>query len=189
MLDIAIISIIVLSGVLGLLRGAIREILGLIGLIVAAIISQQMSEFIADMLAPSIPSANVVGLLSFALPFMVVLIIWGVLAGMLTPRLRPVVFYFFDRPLGFLLGLGRGVILVALFYMAGLLLVQHEDGLPHAVREAATMDVIRNVSIWLAEQTPESMGDEIISKIPPPNDSLLPDELAPLSEVGDAYGG
>ena len=67
--------------------------------------------------------------------------------------------------------------------------MQHEDSLPQAVREATTMDMIRLVSIWLAEIPPETMGDEIISKIPPPNDSLLPDETAPLPEVGDEYGG
>ena len=115
-IDIAIIGIVMLSGVLGLLRGAIREVLGFIGLIVAAIVSRLGSGAIADMLTPLIPSANAVALLSFALPFMVVLIIWGVLAGMLTPRLRPLVFLFVDRPLGFVLGLVRGGILVALFY-------------------------------------------------------------------------
>ena len=94
-----------------------------------------------------------------------------------------------------MLGLLRGGIVVALFYIAGLLLVQHEDGLPHSVREARTMDMIRVFSIWLAEIPPETIGDEIISKIPPPNDALLPDELdeldalVPLSNSGDENGG
>ena len=114
-IDIAIIGIVALSGVLGLLRGAIREILGFIGLIVAAIASRLGSEYVSAMLTPSIPSANAVGLLSLALPFMVVLLIWGVLAGMLAPRLRPVVFVFLTALWGLCLVYCVGALLSRFF--------------------------------------------------------------------------
>ena len=47
-IDIAIIGIVMLSGILGLLRGAIREVLGFIGLVVAAIASRLGSEYISQ---------------------------------------------------------------------------------------------------------------------------------------------
>ena len=165
-IDILIVIIAVISGFMASLRGLIREALGLAGWVVAVIVARLTDVMVAEQLEDHIASEMIVSVLGFAIPFLLVAILWYVLSNILTPPLRRFTLNILDRPLGFIYGLARGFVIAALLYMSALFAVDSEEALPNMVREAALADGLRSTTLFLASLTPEAMRDEIADKIP-----------------------
>ncbi len=193
LIDVLIVIIAVISGVMASLRGLIREVFGLTGWVFAIIGANLLSEVTTEQLAEYIASDDLRTLLGWALPFIIISIIWYILSNILSPPLRRFTLNMLDRPLGFIYGLARGIVIAALIYMGALFAVEKEDALPSMVQKATLIDVMRSTTIFLANLTPESIRDEIVEKIPEtiidpdaPLESVIPEDAISTSDESNS---
>jgi membrane protein required for colicin V production len=115
--DIAIIAIIVVSLVIGLFRGFIREVLSLASWIAALWIAYAYATFGASYLEPYIDQPPLRVVVAFAAIFIVVLIVASILSYLLYRLLSISGVTGVDRSLGLLFGVVRGVVIVAIFIL------------------------------------------------------------------------
>ena len=113
--DIAFLAILLLSMLVGLLRGVVFEVLSLLGWLAAYIAAQWFAPDVAPHLPVGSPGSALNHAAAFALTFIVVLIIWGVTARLLRMLIRATPLSGVDRLLGATFGFARGcVVLLAL---------------------------------------------------------------------------
>lgn len=192
LIDVLIVVIAVISGVMASLRGFIREIFGLIGWVLAVIGARMLAQTTSSFLAEYIASDDLQTVLGWAIPFIIIALIWYIISNILSPPLRRFTLNMLDRPLGFIFGLARGIVIAALIYIGALFAVDHEDALPNMVKDTALIDVMRSTTVLLADFLPETISEEIIEKIPEtiidpeaPLESLISDETLDTTTSSD----
>jgi membrane protein required for colicin V production len=111
--DISVTIALILSGVWSFSRGLIRELLSLLGLVAAAVLSIRGYPYGANLLAPFITLEWVRQAVSFALIFLVVMLVAKVCSLLLHLILHTVGLSLLDRLLGGLLGLVKVVLLAS----------------------------------------------------------------------------
>lgn len=114
-LDLALGGIVVLSALIGLARGLIKEVLSLIAWAVAIYVAWRFAERLADdHIRKFIDDALISYLAAFGLLFLVTLFVVGLLNMIIAQILTSTGLSGFDRFLGMLFGLARGLIIGAL---------------------------------------------------------------------------
>jgi membrane protein required for colicin V production len=118
-LDFVVTGILLLSLLLGLWRGLIHEVMALLGWPLAFVLSKLFAGDIAPLLPLQQEATRIA--VSYALVFIVVLIVWSVLARLLSKLLKVMGSGWMDRVMGGLFGLVRGVLVVlVLVWLVGL---------------------------------------------------------------------
>jgi len=121
LLDIAMVAILVLSLLLGVWRGFVREILSLAGWVLAFLAANAVAAPIGDALPSSIARPEVRVLIAFIVVFVFTLSATALAALLLSKLFKAAGLGGVDRTLGGLFGLARGVvILLAITIAAGL---------------------------------------------------------------------
>jgi membrane protein required for colicin V production len=121
LLDIAIVAILVLSLLLGVWRGFVREIFSLAGWVLAFLAANAVAAPIGDALPTSIARPEVRVLIAFIVVFVFTLSATALAALLLSKLFKAAGLGGVDRTLGGLFGLARGVvILLAITIAAGL---------------------------------------------------------------------
>lgn len=119
--DYTVLAILGVSVLLSMMRGAIRELLGLAGWVAAFFAAKSYAEPLAALLPPSIPSEGWRLAAAFAIIFLASLLIAGLLAIALSELIRKAGLGIVDRLLGAVFGFARGVLIVGvLVLLAGL---------------------------------------------------------------------
>jgi membrane protein required for colicin V production len=109
--------IIVLSGLLALARGLVREILGVGAWVGAALAAFEYYPDVETQLAGYVHQPKLILPLSIGLIFIIVLIILSIISTWLGSMVRDSVLSGIDRTLGLAFGLARGVVIVCLLYI------------------------------------------------------------------------
>jgi membrane protein required for colicin V production len=119
LLDIILAGIMIISGLLALMRGFTREVLSLIAWLAAAI-----AAFLAIRSAPLLELANtyiqpeIVAKITLAgVVFLIVLVVVSLISVKLADYVLDSAAGAFDRSLGFVYGLARGLVLVVIAYL------------------------------------------------------------------------
>lgn len=115
--DYCILTLILLSTVVGVLRGFAREALGLVTWLLAFWLAFSFADPLSAWLAPRISVPSVRMAVSYAVLFLAGLLVGGILTSMIVQGLRNSAFSSTDRTLGAGFGVIRGVLLVALFVL------------------------------------------------------------------------
>ena len=119
--DYAVLGIIGISVLLSLMRGFVREALGLIGWIASAWIAKTYAVQVAVMLPAGIPNDNLRLLAGFLAVFFGVLVAASLLSVALSDVVKRVGLSTVDRGLGLVFGIARGLLIVGVaMLMAGL---------------------------------------------------------------------
>ena len=119
--DYAIIGIIVLSAIIGLSRGLIREVLSLTIWVVAVFAAWTFHRPLAEQLTPWLSTPSVRIGVAFIILVLVVLILGAIVGQILTTLIEKTGLTGTDRLLGVVFGAARGALLVAvLVYLAAL---------------------------------------------------------------------
>ena len=74
-----------------------------------------------------------------------------------------------DRPLGFFFGLFRGFVLIALVYMAGLMVFEYESEFPEIITDSVTIMPTRIVASAMVGLAPEDFREDMQESIPEQN--------------------
>ncbi|MGI9317854.1 MAG: CvpA family protein [bacterium] len=117
--DIAIIVILLVSTLIGIFRGFVREILSLAAWIVAVLVAWTFAEMGAVYLEPYISQPPLRVVAAFAGIFVVVLILLSIISYLIYKLFALAGITGVDRSLGGLFGIVRGIIVIALLILAG----------------------------------------------------------------------
>jgi membrane protein required for colicin V production len=110
--DWTMLGLLALSVLVGLSRGLVFELMSLVGWIVAYVLAQLFSPEVAQHVPVGERGETLNLLIGFAITFIVVLIIWSVLARLLRMLIRATPLTVPDRVLGGGFGLLRGVLVL-----------------------------------------------------------------------------
>ncbi len=113
-LDIIIIAIITTSGLIGVFRGLVREIMSLVGWIVSAWLAWRFANVFASVFDSVIQSADVRKAAAFILIFLLSLLLFALISFFISKVMNKSPLKGMDRTLGMIFGLLRGVIIVAI---------------------------------------------------------------------------
>ena len=139
--DIIVVAVLVISAVIAFLRGFIREVLTILGVVGGAIAAYNGAPILAvymrgwlgieegaepESLFGMIPYTLVADVLSYGLIFIIVVVILSVISHMLAESVKSMGLGAIDRTFGVIFGLARGAVLLALLYLPVHLLVDKE---------------------------------------------------------------
>jgi len=113
-LDIFIVCTMVFLLVQGILRGFLREVASLAGVILGILLGSHFQSQMTESLRAHVPDSSYLPLVSFALIFGLVLILCNVIGFALSHVFRKVFLGWLDRALGVWLALTKGVIVIYL---------------------------------------------------------------------------
>ncbi|OOG22445.1 colicin V production CvpA [Thioalkalivibrio denitrificans] len=153
--DFLIIGIVVVSAVVSLFRGFVKEAISLATWVIAFWISLSYASALAEVLPAGISDATVRIGIAFAGLFIVTLVLGGVinvLAGQLVKRTG---LSGTDRGLGVVFGLVRGVLVVAVLVLLGALTVMPQEAW---WGESLLMPHFERLAIWLRDFLPEDLA-------------------------------
>lgn len=138
-IDIIIVIILITFGVLGLLKGIIREIATLVGLVVGLYGAFHFSDFTASKLIGWVElSPKYLQVISFVVTFVVLAVLVFLLGRLVKRLVNAINLGFLDKIGGFIVGLVKGVLVCSLLVM--LLNVLYDNGfVSEKVREKSVL--------------------------------------------------
>jgi len=153
--DYFIIGILVISTLISLVRGFVKEVISLITWVMAFVIAMAFSPMAAQWLpeAIDIPSMRVAA--AFLVLFIVVLLIGGIINWAISKAVEKTGLSGTDRSIGLVFGAARGVFIVAvLILLAGLTTMPQEPWWQKSV----LVPHFTVVALWIHALLPESMA-------------------------------
>lgn len=153
--DAIVIAIVILSGLLALARGLVREVLGLGAWIGAGLAAFEYYPDVEPHLAGLVHQPKLILPLSIGVIFVVVLIVLSIVSSWLGSLVRDSALSGLDRTLGLAFGLVRGAVIVCLLYI-GLSIFLQPPQWPAGVADAKLLPYAQSGSIWLVGFVPAS---------------------------------
>lgn len=155
--DLIILGVLLISGLLALMRGFVRELLHILAWIAAAVIAVKAFPYAQPVVAQYLQPELLANLATGAGIFVVSLVILVYVFSTISKRVKESDVGVIDRGLGFLFGLARGVLVVALAY---LVLVQflpadESEEPPSWVAESRGLPYVAKSAEFLASVAPE----------------------------------
>jgi len=148
--DYVVIAIIGLSIILSVVRGLVREVLALLGWVVAFVAANFCAGPLASLLPGGISSPEARLLIGFIGAFVVVLLAMGVLARFASKLVKSAGLGVEDRVLGGVFGLARGVLVVlVLVLLAGLTSLPKQPAWRDAAFRGPIEAFAGKVKVWL----------------------------------------
>ncbi|CAM5199711.1 CvpA family protein [Oligella ureolytica] len=150
--DYVILGVILASGILGLLRGFLKEVFSLLAYILSFLAAIWWGPNLIPMLARYIDQAVLTVGLAYFLVFIASLLVLGLLNKTLAALLDVTGLGSADWGLGFLFGIFRGVIIVLILVLiAGWSALPRELWWIESSFAHLAVDAIRQIKVWLPE--------------------------------------
>jgi membrane protein required for colicin V production len=117
--DYAVLAIIGVSVLLSLMRGLVREMLGLAGWVAAFFVARLYVLEVAPLLPAAIPNESLRLMAAFAIIFLTTLLAVSLITILLGELVKQVGLSVLDRGLGAVFGFARGLLVVAVLVLLG----------------------------------------------------------------------
>jgi membrane protein required for colicin V production len=180
-LDILLAAIMLVSGILAMIRGFMREVLSVAAWAAAA----GATVYLYDKLLPVAESNIGTGTLAKVAVILGVFILTLLIASIITARISDLVLDSrigaLDRTLGLVFGLARGLLIVVVAFHLFTWFVP-ENNRPEGVRDAKTNQMLVGAGQWLQSLLPQDMDNylsnlfqTVFKKQPKGNDADTPD--------------
>ncbi len=185
--DLVVLALMLVSGLLGAVRGLVREVLGVAAWVAAVVVASPYGLFpyVAPWVRRQISDPGIADAVAFGGVFLVALIILWLVARTVSGAVRGSALGGLDRSMGLLFGLGRGAALLVVAYILlgiGLAIEQW----PAPVLEARSLPIIHRGAEWLALQLPPNYRPAVAQ--PPLGRSTTAAGLLRANPVGRALG-
>lgn len=174
LLDIIVLSVMLISGLLAMVRGFLREIFSIMSWVVAAGVTVYFHKQALPYVKQYISQDSAALAVTVALLFLGTLLIASIITARISDLVLDSRIGALDRTMGFLFGLARGLLLMVIALLFFNWLVPPEK-LPPWVANAKTLPAIKNMGEWLKAQLPDNPGNTILNQLKKP----------PAGEEGD----
>src|SRR5512132_3822902 len=180
LLDIILLMVMLISGLLAMIRGFMREILSIGAWGVAAVVTLYSYSRILPMAKQYFTSDTVAAAVSVGGIFLATLLIVSIITARISDMILDSRVGALDRTLGFLFGLGRGLIIVVVAFLFFAWLVPDRSQ-PDWVRGAKSKVVLQSTGQWLMSMLPDDPESTILKRLkrPKPEDQDAPPDAAP----------
>lgn len=182
--DLIVIGVVALSALLALLRGFVREVLGIAAWIGAAIFAIWAAPFVTARFlrwfGPDFGRAA-----ALAAMFLAALLVLSFISSMAGGVVRASMLGGVDRTLGVVFGLLRGAALVAFAYIVGGWVVT-ADRWPEPVRQARTLPYAYEAAVFATDLLPAAYRPSIVR--PPAGREARADDFLRALPQGRAIG-
>ena len=159
--DYVVLVILGISAAFATLRGMTREFLGLLGWFIAVFVARFSAPVLEPVIETYLKVPGLVEAIAYAVPFAMSIVIWFILASLISPALKKAGLKGLDRWLGALFGIVRGVLVVCIIYLGSVMALGDEDRLPEAMRSSISADYIRNVAFIAEPLMPDSIAEQM----------------------------
>ncbi|HEY7766324.1 MAG TPA: CvpA family protein [Aestuariivirgaceae bacterium] len=189
LLDLILVGIMIISGLLALMRGFTREVLSLLAWGIAglaalgAVLSPELNQLAAQYLQPEIVAKIALG----GGVFLIVLIIMSLISVRIADWVLDSAAGAFDRTMGFVYGVARGLLLVAIAYLFYVWLVP-EQNQEEWIRDARLLPVVKEVSTVVISFLPADVADVLRNKTYVTDQDNAPAQPAAEDEEGYQAG-
>ena len=176
LLDIILLLVMLISGLLAMIRGFMREILSIGAWGIAAVVTLYSYARVLPMAKQYFSSDMVAAGVSVGGIFLLTLLIVSIITVRISDMILDSRVGALDRTLGFLFGLGRGLIIVVVAFLFFAWLVP-ERSQPEWVRAAKSKVVLQSTGQWLMSMLPDDPESTILKRLkrPKPEDQDAPD--------------
>ncbi len=153
--DLIIIVIIVISALISLVRGFVKESISLASWVVAGFIALRYFTALADLLKPYIESPTIRSGTGFAILFVCSLIVGAVINFMASQLVSKTGLSGTDKSLGVVFGAARGIIIVImLVLLAGLTPMPSESWW----KESTMVEYFASMASWIKDILPDDVA-------------------------------
>ena len=159
--DYAILLVLAISSILSTLRGMTREALGLAGWALSILMARLVAPILEDPIGNIVPNEDLVSGIAWTIPFIITVILWFVLASLISPGLKKAGLGALDRWLGVVFGFVRGVFMVTAIYIGVVIGLGGEDKLPKVASEAQSANVIRALGQVIQPVLPADLREQL----------------------------
>lgn len=150
--DYIVIAIIGLSVVVSMMRGAVKEMLAILGWVVAFYVAKAYSSMLAAFLPEGIPTEALKTLIAFLILLIAVLFISGLVAIAISGMVSKVGLGGLNRLFGVIFGFAKGLLIVGvLVFLAGLTSLPKEQMWTDALLSEPLEILVKSALPWLPE--------------------------------------
>lgn len=185
--DLAVLGVIGLSALVGLMRGLVREVLGLAAWAAALLIASPYGVFpyVQPYARQTIADPGIADGVAFGLVFIAALIVLSVVVSRISYAVRSSVLGGLDRTLGLPFGAARGVVLLAAAFVVGGYVFSAEQW-PQPVLQSRALPLVQRSAEWIVQQMPPAYRPAM-PKLPPARTATAA-ELMRANPAGRALG-
>jgi membrane protein required for colicin V production len=173
-LDIFLIVVMLVSGLLAMVRGFMREVLSIFAWACAAGVTLISYAKLLPVISQYFSNPYVAMAVTIGGIFVATLIVASVITVRISDMILDSRIGALDRTLGFLFGLGRGLIIVVVAFIFFDWLVPKNQQ-PEAIRSAKSLVVLRGTGDWLISLLPEDPEATILKRFKKPKEDQEPD--------------
>jgi membrane protein required for colicin V production len=176
LLDIVLIVVMLISGLLAMVRGFMREVLSIIAWVLAAGATLYSYAKLLPLAKQYFNNDIVATVAVIGGVFLVTLLVVSVLTVRLSDMVLDSRVGALDRTLGFMFGLARGLVIVVVAFIFFTWLVPDRSQ-PEWVKSAKSRVVLTGTGQWLMSMLPEDPESTILKKLkrPQPEETDTPD--------------
>lgn len=143
-LDIAVLAVLLLSGLFAMLRGFVQEVLSIAGWIGAGLVTLYGLPQARPIAAQYISSPTMADVAAAGVLFLLTLVVLSIITHFIAKLVRGSVLSHLDRSLGFVFGLARGALIACLAYLLALFMYTPEQG---SAKEASGA----KLPVWISQ--------------------------------------
>ncbi len=154
-LDLVIIGIILISALISLVRGFVKESISLVSWILAGFIAFRYFSALAELLLPYVESPTIRTGVAFSVLFVSTLIVGAIVNFMASQMVSKTGLSGTDKTLGMVFGAARGILIVTLMVLlAGLTPMPEETWW----QDSATIRYFSQLANWLKDILPQDIS-------------------------------
>jgi membrane protein required for colicin V production len=157
-LDFLLLGVMMISGLLAMIRGFMREILSITAWATAAVVTVLLYNRLLPIAKANISSDMLAAAAVVGGTFLVTLLLVSIITVRISDMILDSRIGALDRTLGFLFGLARGLIIVVVAFLFFSWLVPANKQ-PDGVRNAKSRVVLENTGEWLQGLLPQDMDN------------------------------
>lgn len=185
LLDLILLVVMLISGLLAMIRGFIREILSIAAWALAAVAGVYAYAKLLPMAKSSFGSDIVAAAVVVGGAFLLTLLIVSIITVRVSDMILDSRVGALDRTLGFVFGLARGLIIVVVAFLFFSWLVP-ERGQPEWVRDAKSRVVLQGTGQWLMSMLPDDPESSILQRLKRPKSDDQEPQDAPREQRSDS---
>ncbi len=166
--DIIVISVMLISGILAMVRGFLREVLSILSWVAAAGVTVYFYKQALPLVQTYISQEMAATAATVAILFLGTLLIASIITARISDLVLDSRIGALDRTMGFAFGLARGLLLmvVAFLFFNWLVPVKAQ---PVWVLDAKSRPTLQSIGDWLIAQLPEDPENAILNKLKMPS--------------------